>query len=106
VGALTESMTRLRDEIVLQRRQREAFQKELVGGSKARRDRVSGLRAAFARDLAGARAIWAAPAALRAAVPKETCDVGPGFPGEPREELPSTLTKTRRKAHGRDRRKH
>ena len=66
---LTESMARLHAEIVFQRLSRQAFRRDLVRQTGARRDLVSALRGAFARDLAGARTAWSAPA--RAAVSVE-----------------------------------
>jgi hypothetical protein len=58
MGVLTESMTRLRDEIVVLRHKRWDLRTELERSTKAAQVRVSGLRTAIARDLAGARRAW------------------------------------------------
>jgi len=68
LATLTESIARLRAEIVSQRLRRQALRRELARRTMARRDSVSSLRGAFARDLAGARAAWDPP---RAVVPAE-----------------------------------
>ena len=67
MATLTESMTRLHAEIVVQRLGRQAFRRELARQTKARREYVSGMCRAVARDLTGARAAWSAPS--RAVVP-------------------------------------
>ena len=61
MGVLTESMTRLRDEIVEWRRNRQTLRTELEQSTKAAQVRVSGLRTAIAGDLAGARRAWFGP---------------------------------------------
>ena len=58
MGVLTESMTRLRDEIVVWRHNRQTLRTELEQSTKAAQVRVSGLRTAIASDLAGARRAW------------------------------------------------
>lgn len=58
MGVLTESTVHLRDEIVAWRQARAAFRRRLVGETKARQVRVSGLLAAFASDLARVRQAW------------------------------------------------
>ncbi len=66
MGALAESTARLRDEIVAGRQARVAFRNQLVKETRARQVRVSGLLAAFAGDLAGARRAWLGPAPAEA----------------------------------------
>ena len=58
MGALTESMTRLRDEILELRHNRETFRAELERSTKEAQVRVSALRRVIANDLAGARRAW------------------------------------------------
>ena len=58
MGALTESMTRLRDEILELRHNRQTFRADLERSIKAAQFRVSALRRAIANDLAGARRAW------------------------------------------------
>ncbi len=58
MGALTDSMTRLRNEILELRHNREAFRAELERSTKEAQVRVSGLRRVIANDLAGARRAW------------------------------------------------
>ena len=58
MGALTESMTRLRDEILVLRHNRQTFRTELERSTKAAQLRVSELRRSIAQDLAGARLAW------------------------------------------------
>ena len=58
MGVLTESMTRLRDEILDLRNNRQTFRAELEQSTKAAQFRVSALRKAFASDLAGAHGAW------------------------------------------------
>jgi hypothetical protein len=61
VGVITESMTRLRDEIVSWRRARVALQGDLVRQTDERRAQVSALCAGFGRDRAGAHRAWFGP---------------------------------------------
>jgi hypothetical protein len=58
VGKLTETVTRLRDEIVSSRHARVALLGDLVRQTNERRSRVSALCAGFARDRAGAHGAW------------------------------------------------
>lgn len=58
MGVLTESMTRLRDEILVLRHGRQTFRTELERSTKAAQFRVSALRRALASDLAGAHRAW------------------------------------------------
>jgi len=58
MGALTESMTRLRDEILVLRHNRDTFRAELQRSTKEAQVRVSALRRMIAHDLAGARRAW------------------------------------------------
>ena len=58
MGMLTNSMTRLRDEIVSSRHSRLAFRGELVRQTEERRSQVSELCSAFSRDRAGAHSAW------------------------------------------------
>jgi hypothetical protein len=58
MGVLTESMTRLRDEILVLRHNRQTFRTELERSTKAAQSRVSALRRALASDLAGAHRAW------------------------------------------------
>ncbi len=58
MGALTESMTRLWDEILVLRHNRQTFRMELERSTKAAQLRVSALRRSIAKDLAGARLAW------------------------------------------------
>ena len=64
MGVLTETMTRLQGEIGVWRHQRVALQRDLVRQTEERRTRVSALRAAFARDCAGAHRAWFGPTLL------------------------------------------
>ena len=63
MGGLTESMTRLRNEILVMRRSRLRLRMELAQSAKSVQVGVSGLRAAIASDLAGARRAWSGSAA-------------------------------------------
>ena len=63
MGTLTESMVRLRDEIVTLRQKRSLGQAELVRGAAARRAGVGALRADFSRDRALAHRSWFGPSA-------------------------------------------
>ena len=58
MGALTESMTRLRDEILTLRHDRQVFRAGLERSTKEAQLRVSALRRVIANDLAGARRAW------------------------------------------------
>jgi len=58
MGPLTESMTRLRDEILAWRHMREAFCHQLARQAQERRTHMYALCAAFARDRDGARRAW------------------------------------------------
>lgn len=58
MAALTESMTRLRDEILELRHNRETFRAELERSTKEAQVQVSALRRVIANDLAGARRAW------------------------------------------------
>lgn len=57
-GVLTESMTRLRDEILAGRRNRQSLRSDLAESVQAIRQRVAALRLAVASDRAGARRAW------------------------------------------------
>jgi len=61
VGVLTETMTRLRDEIVSWHQARVVLRGDLVRQTDERRAQVSALRAGFMRDRAGARRAWLGP---------------------------------------------
>ena len=54
MSVLTETMTRLHEEIASANRSRKAFRGELVRQTEERRSQVSALCTGFARDLAGA----------------------------------------------------
>ena len=58
MGVLTESMTRLRDEIATLRRSRQRFRSELARSRISAQLGVVALRRAWASDLAGARQAW------------------------------------------------
>ncbi len=58
MSVLTESMARLRAEILAARHGREVFRQELAQATRARQIRVFDFRSAFAQDLAGARRAW------------------------------------------------
>jgi hypothetical protein len=60
-GVLTESMTRLRDEIVALRHNRQSLRSDLAGSAQEMRKRVAALRLALASDMAGARRAWCGP---------------------------------------------
>lgn len=70
MGVLTESMTRLRDEIVSSRHSRVALLGDLVRQTAERSDQVSALCAAFARDRAGAHRAWFGLTPFTATVPE------------------------------------
>ena len=61
MGVLTESMMRLRDEILSSRHLRVALRDDLVRQTSERCGRVSALCAGFARDRAGAHIAWFGP---------------------------------------------
>ena len=70
MGVLTQTMTKLRNEIVSAKHARQASQEEREQQTSDRRSEVSTLRTGFARDRAGARRAWlglttAAPVAAR-----------------------------------------
>jgi len=62
VGVLTDTMTRLRDEIVSSRHARVALLGDLVRQTSQRYAHVSALCAGFARDREGAHLAWFGPA--------------------------------------------
>lgn len=57
-GVLTESMTRLRDEILALRHNRQRQRNDLAESAQAIRERVAALRLVLASDRAGARRAW------------------------------------------------
>jgi hypothetical protein len=61
MSALSEAMTRLRNEIVSSRHARVALRGDLLRQTDERRRRVSALCAGFARDRAGAHRAWFGP---------------------------------------------
>jgi multidrug efflux pump subunit AcrA (membrane-fusion protein) len=73
VGTLTESMARLRDEIVTLRQKRSLGQAELARIAAERRAGVGAMRVAFSRDRAIAHRAWFGPTVLerRAELQKE-----------------------------------
>jgi len=58
MGDLTQTMTRLHEEIVSANRSRQALRSQLIRQTADRRTHVSALCAGFASDLAGARQAW------------------------------------------------
>ena len=58
MGVLTQTMTKLRNEIVSAKRARQASQEEREQQTADRRSQVSALCTGFARDLAGAHRAW------------------------------------------------
>jgi len=66
---LTDSMTRLRDEILAARQGREAFREELRRDSGTRHTEVQVWRSGVLKELAGARRIWAGLRSKSATVP-------------------------------------
>ena len=58
MGPLTESMARLRDEILVLRRNRLSRRSDLAESVQAIRERVGALRLDLANDVAGARRAW------------------------------------------------
>ena len=65
MSVLTETMTRLHNEIVSANQSRKAFRGELVRQTEERRSQVSALCTGFARDLAGAHRAWLGRSPLR-----------------------------------------
>jgi len=65
MGVLTQTMTRLHDEIVSASRSRQALRGELIRQTQERRSQVSVLCNGFASDLAGARRAWLGRTPLR-----------------------------------------
>lgn len=61
MGVLTETMTRLRDEIVSSRHVRAALRGDLARRTDERRAEVLALRSRFMRDRAGASHAWLGP---------------------------------------------
>ena len=61
MGVLTDTMVRLRDEILSSRHARVALRGELVCQTGERRTRVTALCHGFARDRAGAHRAWLGP---------------------------------------------
>ena len=61
MGILTETMTRLRDEVVSSRHARMALLTDLVRQTDERRRRVTAMCAGFAGDRAGAHRAWFGP---------------------------------------------
>ena len=61
MGVLTESMARLRDEILVLRHNRLSLRSGLAESVHAIRGRVAALRPAFANDMAGVRRAWRGP---------------------------------------------
>ena len=72
MGALTESMTRLRDEILVLRHNRQTFRTELERSTKAAQLRVSAFRRSIASDLAGARLAWLGSASGSGQAPRRS----------------------------------
>ena len=65
MGVLTQTMTRLHEEIVSANRSRQALRGELIRQTEERRSQVSALCTGFARDLAGAHRAWLGRSPLR-----------------------------------------
>lgn len=95
MGILTETMSRLRDEIVSASRSRQTFRGELVRQTEERRSQVSALCSAFARDRAGAHRAWhgRAPSAHATAKRESARREEQGWPAE------LARTKTRAAQH-------
>jgi hypothetical protein len=108
VDALTESTVHLRDEIVVWRQARAALRRQLAGETRARQMQVSGLLAAFAGDLAGARRAWfgAAPAGPRAAELDRQQRPAQAAPAGPREHPQANPPEPAHKAHYTKQKKH
>ena len=108
VGVLTESTVHLRDEIVAWRQARAAFRRRLVGETKARQVRVSGLLAAFACELAGARRAWfgPTPAGPRAAEREKQQSLTEAARAGPCEDPRATPLDSAPKSHFKKQKKH
>jgi hypothetical protein len=65
MGVLTQTMTRLHDEIVSASRSRQTLRGELIRQTEERRSQVSALCNGFASDLAGAHRAWLGRTPLR-----------------------------------------
>lgn len=94
MGVLTETMTRLHNEIVSANQSRKAFRDELVRKTDERRSEVSVIRNGFARDLAGAHRAWFGrrPAAHKAeGAEKQLRPAQPARSKEKVEEQPHTV---------------
>ena len=65
MGVLTQTMTRLHDEIVSASRSRQALRGELIRQTEERRSQISALCTGFASDLAGAHRAWLGRTPLR-----------------------------------------
>jgi len=65
MGVLTQTMTRLHEEIVSANRSRQALRGELLRQTEERRSQVTALCTGFARDLAGAHRAWLGRTPLR-----------------------------------------
>jgi hypothetical protein len=61
MGVLTQSMARLRDEILVLRHNRLSLRTDLAESVQAIREGVAALRLALANDMAGARRAWRGP---------------------------------------------
>jgi hypothetical protein len=61
IGVLTQSMARLRDEILVLRHNRLSLRSELAESVQTIRRRVAALRLTVASDMAGARRAWRGP---------------------------------------------
>ncbi len=61
MAVLTESMTRVRDEIQVLRRNRESLRNQLAESTEANRKNVFAWLSALARDRAGASRAWCGP---------------------------------------------
>lgn len=83
MGVLTESMTRLREEILVWRHDRQTLRVELARSTKAAQFRVSALRRAIASDLAGAHRAWSGT--VRPGRIVESAREGPGAVQPPSE---------------------
>ena len=76
MGVLTDTMTRLRDEIVSSRHVRVALLGDLVRQTSQRCAHVSALCAGFARDRAGAHLAWFGPALSAERLPRRSQPAG------------------------------
>jgi hypothetical protein len=72
VTTLTESMTRLRDEILALRQNRQVLRAELRRRSSARHSEFQVWRLALLEELEGVRRVWAAPCQKQPAAPPPT----------------------------------